>query len=278
MTKKDEFNWKGIKDNRDGTFEAMDKRNKNRLIKEFRKQGVRARSTRIGPSTYYVYPVGKTKTRTLRPRYPSYKPRTRVKMGARPQLREQPSFFAAPPRRASQYPMRQYRGRNANLAGMVGGAIQKWSAGRAAKNREEQRSPYTPEGKPREGYKTYQDRTGTQRIIREKPSGLRERFFPTNERKEALHQARVQESIKIEKDMASRSRGSTRIQSAPSPKTTNISPPRNVSYPHLTTASGRSYPPLADETPEPSQPKQKPEKTMNNQELNAARVNAIENR
>lgn len=277
---KDEFNWRGIKDNNDGTFEVSDKRNKNRLIKEFRRQGVRARSTKIGGGAYYVYPVGKVKARVSRPRYPGYKPRTRVRMGARPQVREQPSFFAAPPRRvAPQYPGRS-RGRRSNLAGKVGGAIKKWAAGRSQKIREEQRSPYTAEGKPREGYKTYVDNTGTQRIVKEKP-GFFERH--SKEHKEAIHQARVQESLQIEKDMAARSGPSTRISQAPAPKTVNISPARNRSYPHMpsmqTPQGSRnvSYPALASEEA-PQKPKQEPEKTIGSQELTAARVNAIENR
>lgn len=282
--KKDTFNWKGIKDNHDGTFDVSDKRNKNRLIKEFRRQGVRARSTQIGAGRHYVYPVGKVKTRIRKPAwtYPGRKPRTRMRMGARPQVREQPGFFAAPPRRISpQYPGRRYHGRS-NLSGKVGNAIKTWAGNRAQKNKEETRSPYTEEGKPREGYKTYTDSTGTQRIVREKPKGVRERLFPAKERQDALHQARVQESLKIEKDMANRSGPSTRVSEPAAPRTVNISPPRKTSTPKLTSMQGPtgpggrnvSYPGLA----EPAAPKKEPEKTTTSPELAAARVNAIEQR
>jgi hypothetical protein len=212
------FNWKGIKDNGDGTFDVADKRAKNRIQREFRRQGIRTRSQRTGVKGFVVYPVGQRKQRAHRmgslPKkerqyYPGYKPKTRVRgtPGPRPQLRQgRPGFggqvgpgrpvIRAGPRKGTGIPQ----------------AIQKAAEKRAQKVQESQRSPYTPEGKPRPGYQTYTDKTGTQRIVK-MPSGTWRDRFASREQKEMQKQARVQESHKIESEMAERSKGqpSTRI-------------------------------------------------------------------
>jgi hypothetical protein len=83
---------------------------------------------------------------------------------------------------------------------------------RAQKVRESQVSPYTPEGKPRPGYQTYVDKTGTQRIVKMPTGTWRDRFM-SKQQKEMVKQARIQESREIEKGMAERSKGqpSTRV-------------------------------------------------------------------
>jgi hypothetical protein len=91
------------------------------------------------------------------------------------------------------------------------GFLEKAAEEKAQKTREDQKSPYNPDGTPREGYKVYIDKTGTQRIVKENPGFIKEKSH-----KEAIHQVRVQESLKVEEDMRNRSTGpSTRIPEKP---------------------------------------------------------------
>lgn len=213
IQKEETFNWKGIKDNGDGTFDVADKRAKNRLMKEFRRQGIRSRSKRIGEKGYYVYPIGARKQRARgmgrlprkeRQYYPGMKPRTRFPVtGPRPQLRQVRPGFARP---GFGGPSRPVIHAGPRRKGTLSGAIMKSAERRAQKQREEQRSPYTEEGKPRPGYMTYVDRSGTQRIIR-RPTGTWRDIFMSKQQKAAVNQARVQESLKIESEMRERSKG-----------------------------------------------------------------------
>jgi hypothetical protein len=211
------FNWKGITDNKDGTFTVSDGHAKKRLMKEFRRQGIRAHSKRTGEKGFVVFPVGQRKQRARtggrlprkeRERLPGYKPRTRVRVaGPRPYLRQQarPGFGSPPAIHtggagARKHPIRE--------------AVMKAAEQRAQKTRESQRSPYTPEGKPRPGYQTYVDpKTGVQHIVKMPKAGKEPSWWMSRKQKEAIHQARVQESREIEKGMAERSKGqpSTRI-------------------------------------------------------------------
>lgn len=230
-SKEETFNWKGIRDNGDGTFDVADKRAKNRLMKEFRRQGLRARSKRIGEKGYYVYPIGEKKIRARgmgrfprkeRQYYPGTKPRTRIRVaGPRPQLRQGGPRFARPVIHHGRPVIRGGGGGISRGAVKGAGAIMKAAGKRAQKQKEEQRSPYDEEGKPRPGYMTYIDRSGTQRIVRRPTGTWRDRFM-SKEQKEAVHQARVQESHKIEAEMTERSKGqpSTEIpgrKSVPAP-------------------------------------------------------------
>jgi hypothetical protein len=52
------FNWKGVTDNGDGSFNADDKRAKTRLLKEFHQQGAKVRSVKIEGDGYRVEPIG----------------------------------------------------------------------------------------------------------------------------------------------------------------------------------------------------------------------------
>jgi hypothetical protein len=220
--KEEPFNWKGIKDNGDGTFDVADKHAKNRLMKEFRRQGIRARSKRLGEKGFVIYPGGARKQRARgagrmpkkeRQYYPGTKPSTRVRVtGPRPQLRQGRPGFSGP------MIGRPYPGRPVIQGGITKGVVKgargiMTAAGkRAQKKQLEQRSPYDEQGKPRPGYFTYVDKTGTQRIIK-RPTGTWRDKFMSKSQKEAVHQARVQESVKIEEEMKERSKGqpSTRI-------------------------------------------------------------------
>jgi hypothetical protein len=222
--KVDSFNWKGIRDNKDGTFDVSDKWAKSRLQKEFRKQGIRTRSKKTGQGGFMVYPVGQRKTRARgmgrlpkkeKQYYPGYKPRTRMTVaGPRPQLSPgrpgarptmHPAYFGSRP---------TFRRRGGIGQGIIRGAqkLQASADKRAQRLQAEQRSPYLPDGTPRPGYQTYTDKTGTKRIVKMPTGGFRERFA-SKATKEGWHQARVAESRKVEAEMAERSKGqpSTRI-------------------------------------------------------------------
>jgi hypothetical protein len=90
MAKK--FNWQGITENSDGTFTAENKRAKTRLLKEFHKQGVAVRSTKIEGDGYTVSPVGAItkKSITRRPAL-GYRPRT-----VYPRRISRPAYHAPP--------------------------------------------------------------------------------------------------------------------------------------------------------------------------------------
>lgn len=105
------FNWQGITENNDGTFTAENKRAKTRLLKEFHRQGVAVRSTKIEGDGYKVSPVGKISKKVMgkRPTL-GYRPRTvyprRIvrpayrappRLGVRPMYPQRPGY-AAPPR------------------------------------------------------------------------------------------------------------------------------------------------------------------------------------
>ena len=74
-SRKKAFNWTGITDNGDGTFNAEGKREKTRLLKEFHRQGVAVRSKKIAGDGYLVSAVGSVAKPRLGP-HPSLRPRT----------------------------------------------------------------------------------------------------------------------------------------------------------------------------------------------------------
>jgi hypothetical protein len=253
--KVDSFNWKGIRDNKDGTFDVSDKWAKSRLQKEFRKQGIRTRSKKIGQGGFVVYPVGQRKTRARgmgrlpkkeKQYYPGYKPRTRMTVkGPRPQLSPgrpgarptmHPAYFGSRP---------TLRRRGGIGQGITRGAqkLQAAADKRAQRLQAEQRSPYLPDGTPRPGYQTYTDKTGTQRIVRMPTGRFRDRFA-SKATKKGWNQARITESRKVEAEMAARSTGpSTRIpeKRAPAPQQPHVQRPAPAGV-HRTTQLPRHYP------------------------------------
>ena len=74
-SRKKAFNWTGITDNGDGTFNAEGKREKTRLLKEFHRQGVAVQSKKIAGDGYVVSSIGSIAKPRLGPR-PSLRPRT----------------------------------------------------------------------------------------------------------------------------------------------------------------------------------------------------------
>lgn len=216
-----EFNWKGIKDNSDGTFTTKDKWAKNRLVREFHRQKIRVRSEKIGQGRYYVFPVGAKKERSMRYRPAAgYRPRTRVPrtkiVGPSPTLRQRSLPGAAPPV--------LMRGRRPSSGG-IGKILQRAAAQRAERVRQSQMSPYTPEGKPRPGYRTYiEPGSGVQKIVKE-PRGFFDKVFMNKQRREGLRLSHQQEQQRDWEAMEKRSQGpSTRIPEKRAPQTGRFSP------------------------------------------------------
>jgi hypothetical protein len=81
-----QFNWTGINENDDGTYNADGKRAKTRLLKELHRQGVRVRSTKIEGDGFRVAPVGNLRQKR-RSVYRGYRPAVRAarQTGYRPQ-------------------------------------------------------------------------------------------------------------------------------------------------------------------------------------------------
>lgn len=63
MTFKNRFNWDGISDNGDGTYTAIDRRSRRRLLKEFHRQGFQVRSSKTDGG-YSVSAVGMSHRRS----------------------------------------------------------------------------------------------------------------------------------------------------------------------------------------------------------------------
>lgn len=128
------FNWQGITENNDGTFTAENKRAKIRLLKEFHRQGVSIRSTKIEGDGYRISPTGAITKKSMgrRPAL-GYRPRTVFpRRIARPAYQRPPprSGFSPSVRQRPYYPSQPYygappRARRPGVLSRVGGYLQR---------------------------------------------------------------------------------------------------------------------------------------------------------
>lgn len=208
------FNWKNIEDNGDGTFTAYDGKAKKRILKEYHRQGITVRSRKQDDGTWTIYPVGTRQPRYARryqsPRYPrrpaSYQayPRRMQYSGPPPRLSPTASPGSIPIRRG-------------NRTSPVRKKFDEIGEKRYQKRKESESGPYIVDEKGntklRPGYLEYKDKYGNIGTVRaNEPTGFFERHLESQSIKQKRHEARVQQSQKIEKEMALRSSGpSTRI-------------------------------------------------------------------
>jgi hypothetical protein len=130
------FNWQGIVDNGDGTYNAENKRAKTRLLKEFHKQGVAVRSKKIGDDGYLLSPVGSVQKKRTRPSL-GYRPRT-VYPRRTIQVRRAPPRLGVTPHLSPYQP--HYGSRPRIGSPTIGQRFGQWIRERAERKEQEQKN------------------------------------------------------------------------------------------------------------------------------------------